>query len=121
MTSMTDRNKRKTGTDCEARAAAFLESRGVQILCRNYRTRYGEVDLIGLDGPYLIFVEVKYRSTGKMGAPLEAVDWRKRQKILQTARHYLAEHHYRGDAPVRFDCVGMTPEGTEWVRNAFMA
>ena len=85
--SMTGRNKRKTGTDCEARAAAFLESRGVQILCRNYRTRYGEVDLIGLDGPYLIFVEVKYRSSGKMGSPLEAVDYRKRQKIMQTARH----------------------------------
>ena len=121
MTSMPDRNRRKTGTDYETRAAAWLESRGVQILCRNYRTRYGEVDLIGLDGPYLVFVEVKYRSSVKMGAPLEAVDWRKRQKILQTARHYLAEHHYRADAPVRFDCVGMTPEGTEWVRNAFMA
>ena len=121
MTSMPDRNRRKTGTDYEARAAAWLESRGVQILCRNYRTRYGEVDLIGLDGPYLIFVEVKYRASGKMGAPLEAVDRRKQQKILQTARHYLAEHHYREDAPVRFDCIGMTPGITEWVRNAFTA
>ena len=121
MTSMPDRNRRKTGTDYEARAAAWLESRGVQILCRNYRTRYGEVDLIGLDGPYLIFVEVKYRSSGRMGAPLEAVNPRKQKTIMNTARAYLRERGVAPGTPVRFDCVGMTPEGTEWVRNAFMA
>ncbi|MBQ7536438.1 MAG: YraN family protein [Stomatobaculum sp.] len=116
-----EQNRRRTGAAYEERAAAYLESRGVQIICRNYRTRYGEIDLIGLDGPYLIFVEVKYRSSGRMGAPLEAVDSRKRQKIIQMARRYLSEHHYREDAPVRFDCVGMTPEKTEWIRNAFTA
>ena len=116
-----EQNRRRTGAAYEERAAAYLESMGVQIICRNYRTRYGEIDLIGLDGPYLIFVEVKYRSSGRMGAPLEAVDSRKRQKIIQMARRYLSEHHYREDAPVRFDCVGMTPEKTEWIRNAFTA
>ena len=118
---MMEQNRRKTGAAYEDRAAAFLEAGGVQILCRNYRTRYGEIDLIGLDGPYLIFVEVKYRASGKMGAPLEAVDRRKQQKILQTARRYLYENHYREDAPVRFDCIGMTPRTIEWVRNAFTA
>ena len=114
-------NRRKTGAAYEEQAARYLGERGVQILCRNYRTRHGEIDLVGLDGPYLVFVEVKYRSTDRMGSPFEAVDYRKRQKLFSMARQYLYENRYREDAPVRFDCVGITPKGTEWIRDAFRA
>ena len=112
---------RQTGRQGENAACDFLVKNGYTITKRNYTAPHGEIDIIAENEKYIVFVEVKYRSSGKMGSPLEAVDYRKRQKIMQTARHYLAEHHYREDAPVRFDCVGMTPDHTEWIRNAFMA
>ena len=112
-------NRRQTGTAYESLAADYLSDRGMQILHRNYRSRHGEIDLIGMDGNYLVFVEVKYRASGKMGDPLAAVDARKQRRILDTARHYLYENHYRTDAPVRFDCVGITGKRIEWVKNAF--
>ncbi len=112
-------NRRQTGTAYESLAADFLTAQGVQILCRNYRSKHGEIDLIGMDGSYLIFVEVKYRASGKMGSPLAAVDARKQRRILETARHYLYEHHYRTDTPVRFDCIGIAGKHIEWVKNAF--
>ena len=114
-----DLNKRKTGSRYEAMAADYLTQHGVEILERNYRIRTGEIDLIGKDGSYLVFFEVKYRRNAGMGEPLLAVDYRKRQQILFTARHYLYEHRCRADQPVRFDCVGITGGSTEWIRNAF--
>lgn len=116
---MSARNRRQRGTAYETLAAEYLNAAGMQIICRNYRSRYGEIDLIGLDGPYLVFIEVKYRASGKMGTPLDAVDARKRRRILETARRYLYENHYRTDTPVRFDCVGISGSRVEWVKNAF--
>lgn len=112
-------NRRTTGTHYEALAADYLTQQGVEILERNYRIRTGEIDLVGRDGPYLVFFEVKYRKNTGMGAPLLAVDYRKRQQILSTARHYLYAHRCRADQPVRFDCIGITGGRTEWIRNAF--
>ncbi len=113
------KNRRQRGTAFESLAADYLTDRGVQIICRNDRGKHGEIDLIGLDGEYLVFIEVKYRASGKMGSPLDAVDAGKRRRILETARHYLYENHYRTDAPVRFDCVGIAGKNIEWVKNAF--
>lgn len=112
-------NRRRTGAHYEERAAEWLSERGVQILERNFRTRAGEIDLIGLDGPYLVFFEVKYRAGLKKGAPLLAVTPHKQRQILNTARSYLYERRYRTDAPVRFDCVGITPGEVTWVKDAF--
>ena len=114
-------NKRQTGAYWEARAEEYLAAAGVQILEKNYRIRTGEIDLVGLDGPYLVFFEVKYRSGIRMGEPLLSVNAAKRRQILDTAAHYLYEHHYRTDAPVRFDCVGIMNGRIEWVKNAFGA
>lgn len=54
-----NRNKRKIGSEQETAARIFLEGRGVHILEKNYRCRQGEIDLIGLDGEYLVFFEIK--------------------------------------------------------------
>ncbi len=56
-------NKRQTGAAYEEQAARFLLEQGYQILERNYRCRQGEIDVIARDGSYLVFVEVKYRSS----------------------------------------------------------
>ena len=67
-------NKRKTGQEQEVKAACFLKTQGYQILERNYRCKKGEIDLIAREGQYLVFVEVKYRSTNESGLPEEAAD-----------------------------------------------
>mgnify|MGYP000450071355 FL=1 len=79
-------NKRKVGAFYEEIAADYLVSQGVMILERNYRNWLGEIDLIGMtaDG-WLIFVEVKYRSSERSGSPLAAVNGRKQLVISKVA------------------------------------
>ena len=92
------------GRDGEAAAARHLEARGHRILARGFRTRDGEIDLVSRDGDTLVFVEVKTRSATSFGRPAEAVDHRKRSRILRAARVWL-HRHGADDDPCRFDVV----------------
>ena len=112
-------NKRATGSRYEEKAAAFLQKEGFEILERNYRDRYGEIDLIAKEGGYLVFVEVKYRKNLKNGYPQEAVHGKKQQKIRHTARYYLYKQGCPEDTPCRFDVVFVVGERIELIRNAF--
>ena len=85
----------------EALVADELVRRGCQILARNFRCRFGELDLIALDGGTLCFVEVKLRSETRYGLPREAVTPAKQRKLRTTAAYYLATHDC--DLPARFD------------------
>ena len=92
------KNKRKVGAFYEEIAADYLVSQGVMILERNYRNWLGEIDLIGMtaDG-WLIFVEVKYRSTERSGSPLAAVDGRKdvyKRQILSICSSVISTWHW---------------------------
>ena len=73
------------GRKYEEKAAELLEKQGYFILERNYRCKQGEIDLIGKEGEYLCFIEVKYRSGLSYGSPLEAVTKAKQRKISRTA------------------------------------
>ena len=66
-------NKRKLGGEMEKLAAETLRKAGYRILQSNYRCPAGEIDLIARHGKYLVFVEVKYRSTGESGQPCGAL------------------------------------------------
>lgn len=112
-------NKRTLGKDYEDLAAAYLEQQHLIILERNYRNRQGEIDLIANDHGYLVFIEVKYRKTNRMGLPQEAVGSHKQQKIRQTARYYLYQHRYGDDIPCRFDVVAITGTEINWIKDAF--
>lgn len=112
-------NRRRVGTHYEQLAANYLRSQGVTILERNYRCPRGEIDLIGLDGRYLVFVEVKYRRDGRQGDPSEAVTGWKQRRICQTARYYLYGHRYGEDTPCRFDVISIRNEEIRWIKNAF--
>lgn len=112
-------NKRETGSRYEEMAAEFLKKQGCRILEKNYRTRSGEIDLILMDGRYLVFAEVKYRKNSRMGTALEAVDRRKQQIIRRVAGEYLHRHHFRTDQPCRFDVIGITGDTICHVKNAF--
>jgi putative endonuclease len=80
------------GRTGERLAAEALISRGYRILERNFRCRYGEIDLIAEDEHDLVFVEVKTRRGSVHGLPEEAITARKQQKIIEVATYYLDLH-----------------------------
>jgi putative endonuclease len=89
-------------------AAEHLERRGFDLVERNYRTRWGELDLIGFDGDTLAFVEVKTRRAGS-GAPFDALHEGKRRQVRRMAAAWLAERAHRPRAAeLRFDAIGVT-------------
>jgi putative endonuclease len=73
-------------------AAEHLAKRGHEVLARNARTPYGEIDIVARQGDSIIFVEVKTRTSNKMGLPEESITARKREHMLNAAQHYAAEH-----------------------------
>jgi putative endonuclease len=104
--------RQRTGARAEDLVARRLSAAGWEIVERNARTRYGELDIVARDGRALVFVEVK---AGREGAafgperPILAVDRRKQQKVRRLATAWMAE---RRDVPryaeIRFDAVGVT-------------
>ena len=81
----------------EAYAAEFLHKQGYSILARNYRTPYGEIDLVAQQHERLVFVEVKTRSSSAFGYPEEAITPQKRQHLYDAAILYVQEHHWEKD------------------------
>lgn len=112
-------NKRAIGIDYEKLAGEYLKSQGYEILEYNFRCHMGEIDIIAKDGGYLVFIEVKYRSSKRQGTPLEAVDIRKQRKISKTASYYCLTHGYGESMPCRFDVVGIERSEYIVVQNAF--
>jgi len=113
-------NNRSVGADKERLAADYLVRNGMRIVGRNFRARQGEIDIIGYDDGYLVFVEVKYRSADTKGSALEAVDLRKQTRICRTADYYRFVHHISDDAHIRYDVVGIQGSEITWIKNAFM-
>jgi putative endonuclease len=102
---MTER-RIKTGREGEQAAARFLENNGYTILERNYRRKFGEIDIIARHNDYLVFIEVKTRAGHSHGDPLEAVTFRKQKQISRVAQYYLQERQLH-DIPARFDVVAV--------------
>ena len=94
----------------EQLAAEHLVRRGFQIVERNYRTRWGELDIVAFDGRVLAFCEVKTRRVNGSGtSPLEAVRTLKRSRVRKMAGRWLIERTERPYADtVRFDAIGVT-------------
>lgn len=105
--------RRQFGNESEEKAARFLEEAGMKILERQYRTRFGEIDLIAKDGDEIVFVEVKARKSSAFGYPEESVTAKKLEKIARVADQYLAG---RGDVPRRIDVVAIEYENEKEMR-----
>ena len=107
------------GTWAEDIAAAFLVKRGLKLLERNYRCRFGEIDLVLRDSRTLVFVEVRYRSSHSFGGAGESITTSKRKKLLRAARHYMAAHS--AFPACRFDAVLLNGDTTavDWIVDAF--
>ena len=106
------------GNKAESEAQKLLISEGLKPVLRNYHCRSGEIDLIMKDNDTLVFVEVKYRKSINYGDGADSVTYKKQQKLLKAAHHYLLKHPYSG--PCRFDVVALSPEHPpKWIKNAF--
>lgn len=113
-------NKRKIGNHYEDIAADYLKSRGYKILSRNYRNRYGEIDIIAMYEQTLVYCECKYRSGERYGDPIDAVDERKQKKICRTALYHYSKFGYDKNMPCRFDVIGIYGDDIiRHVENAF--
>lgn len=112
-------NKRKLGSYYENLACKHLEEQGYNILYKNYRCKIGEIDLIAKDGPYLVFIEVKYRTTLRYGYPREAVHFAKQRKIALIANYFLLTHAMH-DRKCRFDVIEILQDRLTHIQNAFM-
>ena len=97
-------NRVSIGREGEEYACAYLESRGLQILQRNYQIRGGEIDIIAKEGGTTVFVEVKLRNGNRFGTGAEAITQKKRAALLRAATRYAYENHLL-DTPMRFDVI----------------
>jgi putative endonuclease len=110
-------SKTEKGTKAEDLAARHLKKQGFKIICRNWRAKTAEVDIIAEDGPTLVFIEVKARSTRQFGLPEEAVTPHKQQKMARAAMDFVIRK--KKDAPMRFDVISIGPDGLRHIRDAF--
>lgn len=111
----------RCGFKAERMAGEFLKKKGFEILCSNFYTRFGEIDLIVEDAKTLIFVEVRYRQQQTLITPAESVDKKKQRKIIKSAINYL--HQNPTHKHCRFDVIAIQPKegGNEinWIKDAF--
>jgi putative endonuclease len=85
-------HNQRVGKWGEQTAIKYLAQKDYEILGRNVRTPYGEIDIVARQGDMTIFVEVKTRTSIKMGLPEESITARKREHMIACAEHYAAEH-----------------------------
>ncbi len=110
------------GARAEQMAQDFLETQGLVLQEKNFRSKAGEIDLIMLDGMDLVFVEIRYRKSRVFGGALESIDRRKQLKIIKTAQAFVARKNY--NYGMRFDVVAFEDGNLKkpgWVQNAFSA
>lgn len=118
--------KKLLGNRGERAAIRFLRKQGYQILHRQFRNRFGEIDVIAKDGNGIVFVEVKTRKSNAAGEPEEAVTFTKQKQLTKLALSYLKRYNLL-EQSARFDVVAVIwpddakkPEITHY-RNAFEA
>ncbi len=116
-------HRKEIGALGERLVAEALEARGFRILARNFRCRWGEIDLVARNETALWFVEVKTRTSS---TPPWPVSWRQQQRITRTAYRFLANYLERGGAPrseIQFVVAAVCFRGNtphiDWIEQAF--
>jgi putative endonuclease len=108
--------KLRLGKSGEERAAGYLRKKGYDILEKNYRCRFGEIDIIASKDGVLVFVEVKTRSSADYGFGYESVTQSKQGKLVKTAQFYMSG---RAEVPARFDVISIDGDLVTHIENAF--
>jgi putative endonuclease len=111
--------KSDVGRRGEDSAVAYLENQGLQLVARQFRTRYGEIDSIFKHEGTYVFVEVKTRTSVDEEFPaVEAVHAAKRRRLTNAAYTYIKMNRLEGN-DFRFDVVILEGDRIEWIQNAF--
>ena len=112
------------GAVTEARAQEYLQERGLSTRDRNFRCRFGEIDIVMMDQNCLVFVEVRYRRNNHYYTAAQSVGRAKQRKLTLTASAYLRKHPRLANRPCRFDVIaidGSNQQHSEiqWIKDAF--
>ncbi|MDH5355711.1 MAG: YraN family protein [Gammaproteobacteria bacterium] len=117
-------SKRK-GLHYEEQAKSYLLKQGLVSLQQNYHSRFGEIDLIMLDGDMLCFIEVKFRRSTGFGGAANSISYLKQQKIIKTAQIFINQDRKHSRYAMRFDALMLQQTGEDisidWIQNAFYA
>lgn len=106
------------GKTAEDQAFDFLVKQGLKLVCRNFRCKQGELDLVMQDQQSLVIIEVRYRKSDTYGSALESVTPTKQARIVAATQYYLAT--LTVNRPIRFDVVAISGNGNiNWIKNAF--
>ena len=111
------KHNQRIGKWGEEAAAAYLVERGYEVLARNARTPYGEIDIVARQADITVFVEVKTRTSNKMGLPEDSVNARKQAHMVACAEHYAVENdidHWQIDVVAVEGKVGSKPTITHF-------
>ena len=113
-------NKRKIGKKWEEYVVEYLKNNGYIVLHKNYRTRFSEIDIIAQDNEALVFIEVKYRSKGYSGSPLEAVTKSKIFRIRNASLYYMQAQGINPEKTnIRYDVIGILGDKLTHIKGAF--
>jgi putative endonuclease len=98
-------NNALRGREGEEQAAEAIEAAGMEIIARNIRSKYGEVDIVAFERETIVFIEVKAWASYGMEDLQYSVDIRKQRKIIKTAKYFLSENRKYSNMTVRFDVI----------------
>jgi putative endonuclease len=118
-------NTRSVGKFGEQIAENFLKKNGINIIKKNYFSKFGEIDLIGIEKKTIIFIEVKYRKNNNFGFPVDSINDKKIDKINKTAEMFLYENENDyNDFECRFDIISIISNNNddydiEWLKNQY--
>lgn len=112
---MTATGRQIQGQAGEDAALAYLAAHGLRLVERNFRCKLGEIDLIMRDGPGLVFVEVRRRSSASHGGAVASITPAKQRRLTRAAQYYLLRH--KPLPPCRFDVVAIDGDAMCWLRN----
>ena len=112
-------NSVSRGKKGEERAAEALEASGFLIIAKNFRSKYGEIDIIALDGEIIVFVEVKSWSSFGIEDLQYGLDEKKQNKIIKTAKYFLLENREYNKMTIRFDVIFVKDNSVTHLASAF--
>lgn len=120
---MADTFKQTIGKNSEDYACHFLQTNGLQLIERNFRCRFGEIDLIMQENDSMVFVEVRTRNRTDYGNALESISRSKQRKVIRTAAYFLQQQKLYDKIACRFDVISLQNHADEttleWIKNAF--
>ena len=111
-------NSIQKGQQYEDLALDYLRKQGLELIARNYKCKWGELDLLMLEQDTLVIVEVRYRKNARYGSAVESVTANKQARIVAATKHYIMSNKI--NQPMRFDVLAITGDiQPDWIKNAF--